>query len=102
MVMKQRLLIPALLAVLGFCAPDATAQQNPATAGQSSQPPQMTLRIAQDADFVRDQLWEILRGYPRTVGEILRRDPSLMARPEYMNAYPQLAAFIAEHPEVPR
>ena len=99
--MKQRILIPALLAVLGFCAPDAAAQQNPAPAGQVVPAPQ-NLRIAQDADFVRDQLNEILRGYPRTVGEILRRDPSLMARPEYMAAYPQLAAFLAEHPEVQR
>ena len=38
--------------------------------------------------------------YPRTVGEILRRDPSLMARPDYMAPYPQLAGFLAQHPEV--
>lgn len=101
MVMKQRVLIPALLAVLGFCSPDAAARQNPTPARQVVQAPQ-NLRIAQDAEVVREQLNEILEGYPRSVGEILRRDPSLMARPEYMAAYPQLAAFLAEHPEVAR
>ena len=101
MVMNQRILIPALVAVLGFCTP-AAAEQNPAPVRQVV-PGQDNVRIiAQDAESVREQLNDILRGYPRSVGEILRRDPSLIARPEYMAAYPQLAAFIAEHPEVQR
>ena len=33
------------------------------------------------------------------VGEVLRRDPSLMSRADYMAPYPQLAAFLAQHPE---
>jgi hypothetical protein len=96
MVMKQRILVLALAALVGSC--------NPAAAQQPAPSPQAPLESAlvQDAEVVRNRLQDILRGYPRSVGEVLRRDPSLMARPDYMAAYPQLAAFIAEHPEVPR
>ncbi len=36
------------------------------------------------------------------MAEILRRDPSLMSRADYMAPYPQLAQFLALHPEIPR
>ena len=36
------------------------------------------------------------------MAEILRRDPSLMSRADYMAPYPQLAQFLAQHPEIPR
>jgi hypothetical protein len=35
---------------------------------------------------------------PTSVAEILRRDPSLMARADYMAAYPDLQAFISSIP----
>jgi hypothetical protein len=100
MVMKRHVLFPLLVAVLGFCAP-AEAQQAPAPAAPAAAP-YAPPAIPQDAEFVRNQLQDILRGYPRSVGEVLRRDPSLMARADYMAAYPQLSAFLAQHPEVPR
>jgi hypothetical protein len=95
--MKQRFLVPLCLAVVGSCAPQPAEarQQQPAPAAQ-------TVPAVQDADFVRQQLWEIMRGYPRSVGEILRRDPSLMSRADYMAPYPALVAFLQQHPEVPR
>jgi hypothetical protein len=95
MVMKRYLLIPALMAVLGFCG------ATPAAARQAVPPPD-NVRVVQDADWVRNQLHDILRSYPRSVGEILRRDPSLMARTDYMAAYPHLVAFLEQHPEIPR
>ena len=96
MVMKRRLLLPVLLLV-GFCTP-AAAQQPAAVPAPA---PDATA-VVQDADVVRDQLQNILRGYPRSVGEVLRRDPSLLARADYMAAYPQIATFLAQHPEVQR
>ena len=95
--MKQRLLIPVLLAVVGFCSPATAAAQQPA-------PPPVpdTIRVVQDAESTREQLRNILRTYPDSVGEILRRDPSLMSRADYMAPYPQLAQFLAQHPEIPR
>ncbi len=97
MVMKQRILFPALLTVLGFCA--SAAAQTPATTATQTQAVEA---VQDDAEHVRDRLQDILRTYPRSVGEVLRRDPSLMNRQDYMAPYPQLAAFIAAHPEVPR
>lgn len=71
--MTQRLFTAALMAVLGFCNAGPAAAQQVAT-------PVDNVRIVQDADHVRQQLHNILETYPRSVGEILRRDPGLMAR----------------------
>jgi len=91
--MKQRVLIPVLLAVVGFCSPAAAQQPVPVPD---------TIRVVQSAESTRDELRGILRTYPETVGEILRRDPTLMARPDYLAPYPHLVQFLAQHPEVPR
>jgi len=97
--MKQRLLLPLLFAVVGSCTPAAAAAQQPAQV-----PAADTVRVVQvqEADDVREQLRAILQVYPRAVGEILRRDPSLMSRADYMASYPQLAQFLASHPEIQR
>ena len=123
--MTQRLLFIVLLAVVGFCDPrPASAQQGadarnsrsgaeqrpqptppaPAAVAQPAFPPDTDSVPArrQDAEHTRDELHRILDLYPRAVGEVLRRDPSLMARPDYMASYPPLAQFIAQHPEIPR
>jgi hypothetical protein len=109
--MKQRLLIPVLLAVVGFCNPaPASARQRPqpAPSAPAATPPAVPMQTdavpvsRQDAEHTRDQLRRILDLYPRAVGEVLRRDPSLMARPDYMSTYPQLAQFIAQHPDIQR
>ena len=98
--MKRNILLPVLFAVVGYCSP-AEARQAPATGAAPAQVLPVTT-VMPDAEVVRDQLHDILRGYPRSVGEVLRRDPTLMARADYMASYPQLAAFIAQHPEVAR
>lgn len=98
--MRKRLLLPLVLAVAGFCNPAPAAAQQPAPAA----PPQgaETVRVVQSAESTREELRNILRIYPNAVGEILRRDPDLMARPDYMASYPQLAQFLAQHPDISR
>jgi hypothetical protein len=93
MVMK-RILFPVLVAVLGLCSP-ADAQT------PSDRNSQIIARPV-TAEDVRQDLHRILETYPRQVGEILRRDPSLMARPDYMASYPDLVAYLQGHPEIPR
>ena len=39
---------------------------------------------------------------PPALQQVLRLDPSLLANQSYLEAYPALAAFIAQHPEVAR
>ena len=53
-----------------------------------------------DAQQTREELRQVLRGYPPSVGQVLRLDPSLAAREDYLTPYPALAAFLGQHPEV--
>jgi len=62
--MKQRLLIPVLLAVVGFCSPVPAAAQPPAPAATTpaaTTPSPDNVRVVQDAESTRDQLRAILR-----------------------------------------
>jgi hypothetical protein len=53
-----------------------------------------------DARETRERIREILNQYPPSVGQVLRLDPSLMSKPDYMASYPTLATFVAQHPQV--
>ena len=48
----------------------------------------------------RQWLNKVLEQYPPSVRDVLRIDPSLLSRPEYLATYPTLAAFLEQHPEV--
>ena len=54
------------------------------------------------AEQTRSQLEVILEKYPPAVGRVLKLDPSLMTNQAYMATYPQLSAYITQHPEVAR
>lgn len=60
--------------------------------------------VADDADAheTRSRLTEILYSLPPAIREVLRHDPSLLARADYLAPYPRLAAFLTQHPEVLR
>jgi hypothetical protein len=68
------------------------------TPGQTS--PGMFIAETEDARQTRDRLNDIFRQYPPSVREVLRIDPTLMYRPDYIANYPRLAAFLEQHPEV--
>ena len=53
-----------------------------------------------DARETRDRLNEIFNQYPPSVREVLRIDPTLMYRADYIANYPMLAAFLEQHPEI--
>jgi hypothetical protein len=61
--------------------------------------PPVDERSARD---IRDRLNEILRDYPPSLAQVLRLDPSLMSREDYLAPYPALSVFIAQHPEITR
>ena len=52
------------------------------------------------AEETRRDLEELLKQYPPTLPRILRLDPSLLGNPNYLQPYPSLNAFLAQHPEV--
>ena len=53
-----------------------------------------------DARETQERLNEIFNQYPPSVREVLRIDPTLIYRPDYLANYPVLAAFLEQHPEI--
>jgi len=53
-----------------------------------------------DADETRRQLEDVLRAYPSTLPQILRMDPTLLNDADYLQPYPALSTFLAQHPEI--
>jgi hypothetical protein len=98
-----------LAAVLLAVSPQIVAAQRPQSAPAPAAerqgravavPPATFAADTQDANETRERLQQLLDKYPPTLGQVLKLDPSLLERPEYMAAYPALAAFVADHPEV--
>jgi hypothetical protein len=74
------------------------APQPPPAPAQTS--PGMFVQETRDARETRDRLNEIFNQYPPSVREVLRIDPTLMYRPDYIANYPMLAAFLEQHPQI--
>lgn len=58
------------------------------------------LREIPDARETRNELNEIFNQLPPSVREVLRIDPTLLYRADYIANYPMLAAFLEQHPEI--
>jgi hypothetical protein len=87
-----------LTALLSGVSPALLAQPRPAP----TQPPAPAQAPVdeRDARETRERLREVLNQYPPSVGQVLRLDPSLLSKPDYMASYPTLASFVAQHPQV--
>ena len=53
-----------------------------------------------NADQTRDRLRELLDRHPPSLRDVLRLDPTLLTNADYLAPYPELAGFLAAHPEV--
>lgn len=88
----------------------ATAQRatrptaNAVQAEQPAAPPAAAAILLDDRDAreTRQAFNEVLRKHPPALGRVLKLDPSLLSNPDYLDAYPALAGFLAQHPEVAR
>jgi hypothetical protein len=110
--MTTRALTASLLALtLAGVASPALAQQRgpdqlPARLQQVPRGPlsdsERAVLDSQNAYNTQQDLWRVMRQYPPAVGEIIQRDPTLLGKADYMSAYPALAAFIEQHPEIVR
>jgi hypothetical protein len=83
--------------VLASGATAAAQPKRPAPAAADVAPPVADERNARDT---RQRLHDFLDEYPPSVAQVLRLDPSLISKPDYLAPYPSLAAFLAQHPEV--
>src|SRR5271155_2094262 len=54
----------------------------------------------QDARATSLALNQLMRRYPPALGQVLRLDPSLLTSQAYLAPYPELAQFLAQHPEI--
>ena len=98
----------ATVALVSLTWPLAAAQRasSPSSGRQASQgvgqaeSAPLVIRDDGRADETRDQLDRIFEKYPPAVGRVLKLDPTLMTNPAYLAPYPQLAAFIGQHPEI--
>jgi hypothetical protein len=118
---RRALTLPFVaLALTGVALAGAAQAQTPQTPPSAQAPPvpavrgpvligrgqlsdgERALLDSQNAYGTQQDLWRVMRQYPPAVGEIIQRDPSLLTKPDYMSAYPALAAFIEAHPEVGR
>jgi hypothetical protein len=89
-----------LTALLSGVSPALLAQQRPAPTQAPAPAPAQPSVAERDARQTRERLREVLNQYPPSVGQVLRLDPSLLSKPDYMATYPTLAAFVAQHPQV--
>src|SRR6267378_2598403 len=87
-----------LIAILLTSAAAAAAQ--PRAAGPRPSEAVQAPVDEQSAREARDRLHQILDQYPPSVAQVLRLDPSLLTRPDYLAPYPTLATYLAQHPEV--
>jgi hypothetical protein len=53
-----------------------------------------------NAQETQQRLQEILRAYPPSISEVLVLDPTLLTNDAYLQLYPQLSSFLAQHPEI--
>lgn len=92
------------LTALSLVTPASAAQRRPPAATTAAAPAGPEKEVAatatMTADETRRELEELLRQYPPSLPRILRLDPSLLGNSGYLQPYPALTAFLAQHPEV--
>jgi hypothetical protein len=99
MSMRLTPIAAAALMVLTLVPPAAAQPRRPAESPAASAP-SSAAATTQSADETRRELEELLRQYPPSLGRVLRLDSTLLGNQAYLQPYPALAAFLAQHPEV--
>jgi hypothetical protein len=88
----------ALTAALFLMAGSSAAAQSRAPSPRA--PETAAVVDEQTARETRQRLQQVLDQYPPSVPLVLRLDPSLLTRTDYLTPYPALAAFLSQHPEI--
>ncbi len=97
--MTTRIAVLSLMLLAGAPASGVAGQAKPAAAraAEAAAPPVVDEQTARET---RERLHQILEQYPPSLGQVLRLDPSLLTRPDYLAPYPTLASYLLQHPEV--
>jgi hypothetical protein len=90
-----------LTLALLIAAPAAQGQAKPPAAARQAETPAPPAPVDErNASETKERLRDVFQQYPPSVAQVLRLDPSLLSKPDYLATYPTLAAFLAQHPEV--
>jgi heme/copper-type cytochrome/quinol oxidase subunit 3 len=93
-----------LIALLLLTAATAAVAQAPhateTTATTTSQASTSTIVVGADASEIRNEFRSLLDRQPPQLGRVLKLDPALFNNPAYLASYPELAKFVADHPEI--
>lgn len=79
-------------------APEATTITT-APESQEAPAPEQVSEVRSSYD-IRSELHRILRHSPPGLTTVLQLDPTLLSNPEYLSTYPQLGAFLEQHPQI--
>jgi hypothetical protein len=81
--------------------PATTTASETATVAPSQAPaPEPSGRF--DSRDTRNELRQLLDRHPREVGIVLKLDPTLFRNEAWISTYPDLQAFVRQHPDVPQ
>lgn len=95
--MATKLTVLTTLLLAGVATGTWAAQPAKPAAPRDTAPTAVDERTARDT---RDRLHDVLDQYPPAVAQVLRLDPSLLTKPDYLAPYPNLVAFLGQHPDV--
>lgn len=91
-----RTVLPILITLSAFPLVAQEVEPEAAAPAQAVQLP----ATAADSREVRGELDEILRKSPPELGTILALDPTLLSNEAFLEGYPAIKSFVAQHPEV--
>jgi hypothetical protein len=95
---RPAVVIAVVLTTLSLTAGTAAAQRAASPAPRDTTA--VSTATQMDADEMRRALEAVLKQYPPSLPRILKLDPTLLSNDVYLQPYPQLGAFLKEHPEV--
>lgn len=99
-------IITVTLAPISVASASAQARTQPPAPAALPAAPELAAQAApslnQNANETRRDFYKVLDQYPPALGRVLRLDPTLMMNSTYLASYPQIAAFVAQYPDVPR
>ena len=96
---KIRAAFAAICLSFALVSPAAEAQGRAQAVTQTQAP---TPVLEQNAVETRRQFYKVLDAYPPGLGRVLRLDPTLMNNNGYLASYPNVGAFLSQHPDVAR
>ena len=90
----------AALTSLSLATAASATQRQPATSPAPRDVTAVSTASQMDADEMRRALEQVLQQHPPSLPRILKMDPTLLNNESYLQPYPQLAAFLKQHPDI--